>query len=260
MAADRLSAEEIVVKHLESIGSPEARQTIKSIVTAGVCTVTKRGGGQMSGRAVLASEGAKHLIGMTFASTDYPVEKIGYDGEELTVGYVRPGVLTQFGTFMVANGSIFKQGLVGGTLSTSWALLHLDDNKPKLDYAGTKKINDREVYQIKYLPRKGSDMRVSLYFDAETFRHVRSEYERTISAGQGASVNSSANQRESRFQFVEDFGDFKKIGKLTLPTTYRMHMSVEVQSGTVVYDWVLNLTQFRANAPIDAGSFNVNAQ
>jgi len=262
-SVQKIKPQEVVAKHLESIGTPEARQAAKSIVVTGTCSVTTQtagaGAGKVDGQVVLASEGAKHLIGMTFSSPDYPLERIGYDGENISVGFLRPGVRSRLGNFIIANQSIFKQGLVGGTLSTSWALLNLTESGAKLNYEGLKKIDNRDVHKLGFLPRRGSDMRVSLYFDAQTFRHVRSEYERIVAARQGNSPDASAGQRESRFRLVEDFSDFTKVNNLTLPRTYKMQMFIDVQSGTIIYDWLFNLRQFRVNQPLDANAFDVNA-
>lgn len=260
---DKITPSEIIAKHLAAIGADKDRQAVKSQLAVGTVNATTRSGnagvGRIDGRVVMASQGARNLIGMAFDSPDYPSEKFGYDGKNLSIGFVRPGVRSRFGQFIISNQSIFKQGLVGGVLSSSWALLDPAAGNAKLDYAGTEKINDREAYKIRYQPRRGSDMRITLYFDAENFRHVRSLYEREIAAGQSVSVDASSRLRDTRYRLTEDFSDFKKEGGLTLPHTYKIEMQVEVQSGTLIYDWLLKLGQFKFNTEFDANSFDVTA-
>lgn len=87
-AGDKITSQEIITKHLESIGSPEARSAMKSVTIIGTSKATffGRGGGVAEGIAVIASEGKKYLVAMKFNSSDYPFEKMGYDGNDFTVG------------------------------------------------------------------------------------------------------------------------------------------------------------------------------
>ena len=260
---DKMNPADIIAKHLAAIGTDKDRQAVKSQLAVGTVNASTRSGntgvGRIDGRVVMASQGARNLIGMVFDSPDYPSEKFGYDGKKLTIGFVRPGVRSRFGQFIISNESIFKQGLIGGALSSSWTLLDPSAEKAKLEYAGTEKINNRETHKIRYQPRRGSDMRITLYFDTENFRHVRSLYEREVAAGQGANPNDSSRLRDTRYRLTEDFSDFKKESGLTLPHTYKMQMLIDVQSGTLVYDWQLNLNQFNFNTEFDANAFDVTA-
>jgi len=86
--------------------------------------------------------------------------------------FVTPGVRSALGNFLMTHAQIFKQGLMGGTLSSAWPLLHLTGHNPGLEYAGQKKVSGSTLHELKYLPRGGSDLQVSLFFD-ETYQHVR---------------------------------------------------------------------------------------
>src|SRR6266542_3390426 len=70
---DNITTETLIAKHLDSIGSAEARAAIKSRILSGtvVSTIRLGGAGQQAGRAVLASTGNKSLIGMTFSDIKY---------------------------------------------------------------------------------------------------------------------------------------------------------------------------------------------
>jgi hypothetical protein len=261
LAVQKLKPAEIVAKHLESIGSAGARKAVNNRVIVGTSTVTfhNPGNGQISGQAVMASQGNKVLIGMQFGNTNYPYEKLGFDGNNFTASYLRPGVRSTLGDFLNTNKFVFKQGLIGGVLSSAWPLLETDVRGARLEYGGTKKINDREVYELRYLPRGGSDLQVSLFFDKETFQHVRTEYEQVITAQLGAnpSGDPSGTPRETRYKMVEDFSDFKKEGELTLPHTYKLSLALVSRRGNFIADWTLNLVNFSFNQPMDANSFNV---
>jgi hypothetical protein len=261
-ARDKLKPEEVVAKHLEAVGAAETRDSVKTRIISGTAVATFRspGTGQVSGLAVLASEGEKNLLGMTFGTSNnnYPQEKLGFDGNDVSASYLRPGVRSPLGNFLLTHKAVVKQGLIGGVLSQAWPLYDLAGKKPKLEYAGTKKVGDRQAYELKYIPRGGSDLSVVLYFDAETFQHVRTEYTRTVVAQIGSTPETSANQSETRYRMVEDFSDFRKEGGMTLPHKYKIYLETTGQGGTFKADWELELSRFAFNQRIDPNSFDVD--
>ncbi|HEU4795243.1 MAG TPA: hypothetical protein VFT02_06400, partial [Pyrinomonadaceae bacterium] len=260
-ADEKLKPEDIVARHLDSIGSAEDRAAIRTRVILGVSKYVRHGpgGGATEGRVVLASENEKYMFGMKFGVPGYDVESVAFDGKMLTVGYVAPGVRSALESVFRNHESTFKHGLLTGILSSSWPLLSMNEEKAKLKYSGLKKVDGIAVHQLKYQPRKGSDLEVSLYFDAETFRHVRSEYSRIISANIGSGgVDSSANQRETRYKLVETFADFKAEGKLMLPHDYRIKLEISGNGPEIRDEWSLNLTNFVFNQPIEPGDFVVD--
>lgn len=259
-AQNKLKPEELLAKHLESIGSAEARKATKSIMATGSAKATfrGRGAGLAEGIVVLASQGEKYLVGMKFNNSEYPFEKMGYDGDEFTVGFVRPGVRSVLGDFMRINDSIFKRGIFGGTLSTSWELLDFDEKDVRLKNAGTEKIDGKKMHELKYELKKGSELNVSLFFDPDTFRHVRTEYRRIKAANIGASVDTSAGQNETRYKMVEDFSNFKEVNKLTLPHTYKLYLEILTGNGTTSYEWLMDLQNFTFNQSIESKDFRVD--
>jgi len=259
---EKLTAEEVVARHLKSLGSAEDIAAAKTRIVAGTSLFTVRspGSGQNSGLSMLFSEGNKSVIAMTFANPEYPHEKFGYDGQNLIISYVKPGLRSTLGDFIFRRTAIFKEGLVGGVLSTAWPLLNWPNDKGRLEYGGTKKIDGRETYVLRYLPRKGSDLKITLYFDGETFRHVRTEYAQTVSAQMGATADAEkAGQRELRYELEERFSDFKQEGRLTLPHNYKIKLMVERPGTTYLADWEMVLSKFSFNQPLDAKWFDVNA-
>lgn len=263
LAPDKMKPEELVAKHLASIGPADALAAIKSRIIVGNATATTRLNAvkELTGPAQLASEGDRVLLAMIFNSTGYPYEKAGYDGEKLTLAlWKTTGKRSALGDFLAAQDAVFKQGLIGGVLSSAWPLLNLSSKNPRLSYGGTKKINDRQVHELKYSPRKGGgSLQISLYFDAETFRHVRTEYQYAISARMGATPEQSISQQESRYKLEEEFSDFKTEGALTMPHTYRLRLTNQVPTGTQVIEWTVNFSQFVFDQEIGAEAFNVSA-
>jgi len=259
--AGKMTADELVAKHLESIGSAKARAAINTRIISGTSQVIFRTPppGQAIGRAVLASEGIKSLVGMSFPSPVYPREQLVFNGTSFMAAFVTPGVRSVLGNFLMTNDLVFKQGLIGGTLTSAWPLLDPSVRNSQVEYAGTRRADDRMLHQLKYLPRGGSDLKITLFFDSETFQHVRTEYERIIPAPIGDRSYTNVQTRELRYKMIEDFSLFKPESGLNLPHIYGIKLAVDTQNGTFLADWVIKLTQFDFNQKIDQSAFSFSA-
>ncbi|MBA2338809.1 MAG: hypothetical protein H0V88_00290 [Pyrinomonadaceae bacterium] len=257
-AQEKVTAEQLLNKHLESIGTSDARRKNKSHVIFGVCRATfrGRGAGVLTGRAVLASEDTRNLIGVQFNSADYPSEKLGFDGQNFTVGYIKPGIRSVLGNFLIANNDVSKEGLIGGALSSAWPLRDLSRRNARIEYQGIERIDNRPLHKVRYMPRKGSDLVITLYFDVENFRHVRTQYEKVIAARIGTTVDASAGNRETRYKLIENFSDFKTEAGLNLPHTYVLDLFIDTTNGTVAYNYAFSLNQFRFDQELGSEFFN----
>jgi len=261
--AQKMRAEDVLAKHLDSIGTAEARAAIKNQIavgTAEVKSITKITT-PVVGRIVLVSAGEKNFWGMSLNSTDYPSEKFSFDGKEAKVGFVKLGNRSTLGNFVLSNDLLLEQGLFGGTLSNAWAMLGIENRKAKISLDGTKKINGKESYVLSYSPKGGGDINVNLYFDKETFRHVRSEYKRIASAGIGSTPEASSRFNENRITLTEDFADFKPENGLTLPHSYRiLYSTTGTSSGSTGIEWNFTLTEFAVNQNLAASTFDIDAK
>lgn len=263
-AQDKLTAEEVVAKHLESIGPAGARSGVQTLVVAGTSRASwkaRNTSGAIDGQLVIASKDDKSVLGMSFPAPNYPGEKFGYDGRKLTVGYIKPGVRSVLGTFLLTNGEVMKEGLIGGTLSSAWAMANLAERKAKVEYAGTAKVGDVTAHKLRYSPSKGSDLQITLFFDASNFRHVRTQYDRHTGARLAAGgAEAQAGQRAGRTRLVEDFSEFRREGKLTLPHRYKLVLEIENQTGTSTDAWEMELSQFAFNEDLEDGGFDVEGK
>jgi hypothetical protein len=263
MFAQKMKAEDVLAKHLDSIGTSEARAATKSQIAVGTAEIKfiTRKTTPVVGRIVIAAAGEKNFWGMNLNSTDYPTEKFSYDGNKAKVGFSRTGVRSILGGFVLSNNSLIEEGLLGGTLSHSWAMLNMANKKAKLSYDGTKKVNGKEAYVLSYSPKGGSDVNINLYFDKETFRHVRSEYKRISSAGIGSTPEASSRFNENRITLTEDFADFKPENGLTLPHSYRiLYSTTGTSSGSTGIEWNFTLTEFAVNQNLAASTFDIDAK
>lgn len=254
--SQKMTPEDILAKHLDSIGTAAVRAANTSRIIVGNADVEFVSPKNLpaQGRIVMASAADKLFWGLNLNALDYPQEKFSFDGSKPKVAFVRNGIRSILGNFVVTNDILLQESLFGGTLSTSWALLNLKDKKVKLTSEGRKKIDGRDVYALGYAAK--SDVAITIYFDAETFRHVRTEYKRTSSAGIGTSPDQSSRFSETRIKLTEDFADFKVEKGLTLPHKYRILYSVNGQNGTNEIKWVFNLNEFAFNQKIGDSTFD----
>ena len=264
----KMSADEILAKHLDSIGTKEKRAAIKNqIVVSNVQVAVTGTTANITGNGVMASAGKKNLWGINLSSNDYPQERFGFNGKEARIAYSKPGVRSTIGGFIYANPELLKSGLLGGTLFSSWALLGSDPKQFKLSYDGTKKIDGKEAYALGFTPRGGSDLSITMYFDKENFRHLRTEYSRIIAARQGATVDSSAGQSPDRYRLTEDFSDFQTVNGVTIPGTYHISYSYSGSSSLTLanaayreIEWKFKVTNFSVNQDIDDSSFEIQVK
>jgi hypothetical protein len=213
-AAKNIEVSELVKKNLESIGTDSARAAVKSRVTQGpVRFVYLTGGaGTLDGKQVIASEGDKMVVLLKLPNPKYHGERFVSDGQGTLVAQISPGAYSPFGEFVLVHDEILREGLLGGTLSTTWALAHLEERHAKLRYEGLKKVGEVELHCVDYVPTKHSDLEIKLYFEPDTFRHVLTTYSMTISPKIATTDDQTARQRPGYYQVEERFGDFKQPG------------------------------------------------
>lgn len=258
---DKMKPEEVIAKHLESIGTAEARAKVKSRIIQGTAVATYRvgGTGTAQGGAVLASQGNGSLISIVYGNQEYPYERMGYDGKTLTVSEVRPGQRSTLGKFLLAHDMMFKEGLIGGVLSSAWPLFDVSARNAKLKYAGLKKVGERKAHVLEYDAKNDTGLKTLLYFDADTFQHLRTEYEQRLVQQMPDQPGVTQQQNESISRITEDFSDFKTEEGLTLPHAYKLQLSLEALNRRTLQDWVFTLNKFNFNMPIDEKEFDVRS-
>jgi hypothetical protein len=153
------------------------------------------GGGGLEGTSGLVSERNKLNFLLKFANQDYRGEQFITEGDKVYVAATLANhKRSSFADLVHNQDQIVREGLLGGTLSTAWALLSLDRNQPRLKYEGMKKVDGRQLHDLLYQCKKSGEMNIHLYFEPETFRHVMTVCTITLAAGLGTSVPSPTDQ------------------------------------------------------------------
>lgn len=290
-AAD-MKPEDIVAKHLDSVGTAQARAASKSRVVEGTVSYRILVGGtaNLEGKSVLVSQDEKLHFMMKLNNPLYRGEQFIYDGNKDEVSFSTANqTRSQFGEFVYVQNVVLREGLLGGALSTAWPLYDLNQRKAKLNFDGMKKIDGKDAYEIRYRPKKSTDADIFLYFDPETFHHVATVYTIRIRAqlanidptlanavptpfpdnvgpqqpATGGTVGvtnetATARQQETRYRLEEHYSDFKTADGLTLPTHYTIHYSQELGNGrTSVAEWEITASQISNGIGVDPRNFVV---
>jgi hypothetical protein len=260
-AAD-LKPEDVVAKHLDAIGSAQARGSVKSRVVQGGATyrVLVGGTGAIDGKYVFASQGPKSDFLFKLNANGYMGEQFICDGSKTSVAGTYPDKhRSEFGVFVLSQDILLRENLLGGVWSSGWALLDVESRKAKLHYEGTKKVDGRDLIALRYQAKKNSEMDILLYFDPQSYQHVMSTYQVKISSGIGTGGEAtSAREQETRYLIQERFSDFQTKDGLTLPTHYDLRFTLELNNGfTKSIEWEVRAINILNNESIDARSFEV---
>ncbi len=266
----KLKSEEVVAKHIKSIGGPEVVAGIRSRVLVGKASIEFIAGnvGGLAGQCEFVSEQQKLGIFCRYNALDYPQEHFAYDGKDVTVGYISPGRRSPLGDFLNRYDGMIKEGLMGGVLSVNWPLMRIEPKRANKMKYSQRKIGDRELHELEYRPQNSmKDVKVKLYFDLDTFRHVKTEYKVTyrqpgsiqpitgglIQTDRPLTRDSPADSLDSEAYYVllEEYGDFREVDGMMLPHTYSVHYSREGRGGTFMARWTIDAMQWSHNSTIN---------
>lgn len=246
-----LQVKDIITRHLDSIGTPQARSAAKSrsIRASLHFRVVQGTPGNSDGMGMIVSDARRLSIGLKPSDPKYPGEQFVFDGSKAQIGLVGPARRSMLGDFLYSQDAILRDGLLGGSLTTAWALLDVNGRKANLRYDGIKKIDGRDLHELVYIPRKAdADLRIHLYFDPETFRHVKTVYDFAVSPG--FSHNQLQHGSYSRYKVEEDFADFRVTDGLTLPSKWTLRCTTE-SSSTLSVEWQTTVTGMMHNNVVD---------
>ncbi len=255
---EKIKPEELVAKHLASIGAADALAGVRNRTITGTAQLIFRlgGHGQLNGPASMVSEGRKVYIGMMFPALAYRSDQFSFDGRSVEVSQLAPGRRSQIGMIVYQNDFILKEGLLGGAMTTAWALLDVVGRRPRLDYRGLKKMEGRQLHELRYRARKGGgDFQIALYFEPETYRHLYSTYRLVIPETMAPRPEASAGQQRTIVNLREEFSDFASFDALTLPQSYKLVLTIEGQGGSSITEWDFRTDRTLHNQALEPNAF-----
>jgi hypothetical protein len=250
-----IGIDELVAKHQASIGTPEQLAAASSRLAMGLSTFeAKLPAKTTGGKAVIASDSRNLMYITSFASREYDFEKIGFFDDKVNLPWVRPGARSPLGAFVADHEKMLSERVFAGSMSANWVMLDKDLGK-RIKLSGTKKINGKKAYVVDYFPKNsGTEFTVQMFFDADTFQHIRTEYRHVINPRQDT-FGTLGRQAGVRQVLTEDFSDFKKVDSLTFPHAYKISYLTESNSGVFEYFWGIKITEYRLNQSFGPGFF-----
>lgn len=163
---------------------------------------------------------------------------------------MRPGTRSPLAEFLFTYKHLLTNGLLGGALRVNWPLFQ-DLGQAKLKYRGLKKTDGEKLHRLAYRVKGGTDTEIQLYFEPETFRHVRSEYEVTIAPPIGLTPAESSQQRRTRTKVVETFSNFTEVEGLTLPTVWEIDYSTTGTRNSLIWKWTIEFNKLAVNQRLE---------
>ena len=242
----KLTAEEIISKHLTAVGGREALARIKTRVALG--TVTKEN--EPEGTLAIMSEPTR--VSAFYSFRDFDVRMI-YDGQNAIVRPVLPrniAALKEKYHEMLASGLMFNSISLFNLITTN------AQGPLKMEAKGTKKVKGRPAYAVQIKTPKGPTMRV--YFDTEDFMWVRTEYGRaSLSKEMGAFSNDVVNQAGSdvTVDFYIDTSDFREADGVKLPFKFEQVLTAPLMRQKSIGTIVGTFREYRHNIEIDPTMF-----
>ena len=255
--ADELKAEDIIAKHLESIGTKGKREAVKNRMAMGTSEFeSKLPPRKTVGKSAIVSEVNDLMFISSFNSSEYPYEKIGFFRGSIQIPLALQNARSPLGTFIADHSVLLNEGLFTGSISSTWNLSNPQIKKRKIESAGVKKIDGRKAYVLSYYPKTSSnDFSVKMFFDAETFQHIRTEYRDAVQ-GATPSFGNLGDAFGAVFTLTEEFGDYKTTDGMTLPHSYKIKYMRDSNSGTFEWNWGFKIEQYRFNEKLKENFFN----
>lgn len=260
--AQSLKPEEIVAKHVAALGATEKLTGLKTVMAIGESEFESNVPvAKGYGRAIVVSDPANLFFVMSLNSKEYPFEKIGHFKGKPSLPFSIAGERSLLGTYLSNHASILDEGLFTGVLSLKWPLLDTRKTKPRLTGGSSKKVGDKKLYAVDYVPSGGgsSEFTIKLYFDQETFDHVRTEYRYEVQPTDA--TFGQQNRRASAIAtLVETFSEFKLVDGLRLPHYHRIEIASNGNSGAYKNTWGVRVAEYRLNQALADDFFTFDAK
>ena len=242
----QMTGVEIVNKHLQAVGGKEALGKIRSRVAIGVAKKDS----DASVPVVIMSESPNRV------SAIYQFEgfnwQLSYDGGK---AIFRPAITRASSVVIQKYEEMLASGTMFNSISLYNALIAGESAGAKFEAKGTKKVRNRPAYVVEMKQSKGQPFR--LYFDAETFMWVRTDYGSVrVTKDMGTFTNAvGSKDEESTIDFYVETTDFKEVDGLKLPFRLEMVATSPILKQRSVGTIVTTINEYRHNIQIDPKMF-----
>ena len=239
-----LTGDEVIARHVDSIGTSAARAAAGGRVIKGKVTYTRRptkSDDTFAGRntviivpVTLAFGGPRSLIDLRYGWKDYPFDRIVHDGKRVkNARMLAPGNYSVIAGLLVEHQFLLKAGILGGPLATGWALLDAGSRFEKVKYAGLKKQAGQPAHRLDVRLKSDPEHEIAFFFEPDSFRLLHTE----IWIGPNG-----------RLRLDESFSDYRAVKELSLPHAWR----VQYEAPSDLWEFALDDFNFAAELPEEA--------
>jgi hypothetical protein len=243
-----LTAEQIIQKHIAAVGGKEKLTRFKTRVAIGMVQKENEPAGKM---AIMSEVPNRVSAFYAFEKFDW---RLIYDG---TNSIYRPTTSGALAIFIRKYQESLASGFLFNGIALYNTLLDSETGKVSFKARGTKKIDGREAYVVEAQTGKG--INVKLFFDAETFMWIRTDFGQAHYAKQAGAFSNGAvahNQDEITVDYYFVTSDFRKIDGLMLPFKFEQVITYPLtrdKSSSVIKG---TITEYKHDIPIDPGMFH----
>lgn len=268
ITAQGLRSDEIVARHLETVGPKDKRDGLSTLMITGLSEFeTSSPAVKGGGKAIVVSDPRNFFFLISLNSREYAYDKIGYFDGKVSLPFVSAGNRSLLGAFINEHQRMLADGVFGGVMSLRWPLLQAaTGGGPKLQGASVKKIDGKKVYAVDFDPGSGgmAEFAIRFFFDADTFNHIRTEYRYEVQPN-SPTFNARDSPRQNQIasaigMLTEEFSDFRKVEGMTLPFRYRVEFTSNSASGAYKSMWGIRVAEYRFNQKLADGFFTFDAK
>lgn len=243
----QMTGAEIVKKHIAAVGGRDALSKFKSRIAIG--TVRKEN--ESDARMAIMSEAPDRVSAM-YVFEHYTWQLTSDKGNVI----FRPTITREASQIENKYRDMLTTGAMFNSISLYNLLLVSGSDETKFEAKGTKKVKGRPAYVVEVKRGKGEP--VKLYFDAETFMWVRTDYGRvTFAKAMGGLSNDIQGRGEDQNEvdFFFETSDFRDVDGVKLPFKFEQTIAFPLikqkKAGTVIG----TITEYKHNVTIDPKMF-----
>jgi hypothetical protein len=242
---DKLSAADIIAKHLAAAGGKDTLAKVKSRVAIGTAAKDSEAGVPMA----VMSEAPNRVSAMyQFRAFNW---QLTYDGRK---SIVRPLLSRANSPVLQKYQDMLATGTMFNGISLYNVLSQADAGDVKLEAKGIKKVKGKPAYTVEM--KRGKD-KALLYFDQDTFMWVRTDYgsvQLTREMGQLTNAIESKDQ-ETTCDFYVETSDFRQVDGMTLPFKLEIVATAPLLTQKNVGTIIATISEYKHNVPIDPKMF-----
>lgn len=241
-----LSGEEIINKYLEAAGGKQAMTKFKSRVALGTFNYE----GEPEAKMAIMSE-APNRVAAVYVLRAYDWRLVYAAGSII----IRPQFPRQVSVIEDKYREMLSSGLMFNGI-TLYNLLTAPGPDVKFAAKGMKKVKGRQAHVVEV--RRGKESAMRLYFDAENFMWVRTDFGRAeVTRQMRTFTNDVVNQgaSETGVDFYVETSDFREVDGVKLPYRVEMVITSPILREKSVGTLVGNIKEYKHNVPIDPKMF-----